>query len=205
MNQYRDYVGQVKQEVMDSPRQAVLHPRRFKASNRFVYALQFSSTDFFNNQYIWRYYYDKENVQFVPDSVYNRYYGGRLMDGAIAMPFKDDHGGLVEEVLAFPDQDYWLVSLKLDTVPNVYQVGRSFYRSEAALSPQERSTLVKDGDSTMCRIFCYYPLRYQDKVLYVLPPMGDNDSCVLVLLNLFGTDELRLLRTAPNPQGIFKP
>ena len=205
MRQYRDYIGEIKQEIIASPRQAVLHPRRFDASNRFVYGLNFSSTDFFNNQYIWRYYYDKENVQFVPDSVYDRYHEGRLTNGAIAMPFKDDHGGLVDEVLAFPDQDYLLVSLKLDTVPNVYQVGRSFYRSEAALTPQERATLVKDGDSTLCRIFCYYPLRYQDKVLYVLPPISDNDSCVLVLLDLFGSDELRLFRTAPNPPGIFKP
>ena len=201
---YSDYDGQVKREIVASPRQAVLHSRRFDANNRFVYGINFSSDDLFNNQYIWRYYYDKENVQFVPDSVYDRYHEGRLMNGAIPLPFKDDHGGLVEKVLAFPDQDYMLVLLKLDTVPNVFQAGRSFYRSASALTGKEKLGLITDGD-TPCRLFSYYPLHYQDKVLYVLPPMSDNDSCVLVLLDLFGTDELRLFRTAPNPPGVFKP
>ena len=214
MRQYKVYSDQVRSEVVASPRQAVLHPRRFDASSRFVYPARFSSTDFFNNHYIWRHYFDKENVQFVPDSVYNRFHSGRLLDGAISMPFKGDHGGLVNEVLAFPDQEYMLVSLGLDTVPNAFQVGRSFYRSEAVLSPQERAALVKDGDSTLCRhdlgseLFhrrTTDPLRYQNKVLYVLPTMGDNDSCVLVLLDLFGSDELRLFRTAPNPPDVFKP
>ena len=204
MRQYRAYSDQVKSEVASSPAQAVLHPRSFEGDSRFVYAAKFSSMDFFNNQYVWRSYYGKENVQFVPDSVYDRYHSGRLLDGAVPMPFSDDHGGLVDEVLAFPDQDYMVASLRLDTVPNVYQVGRSFYRSAAALTAEEKMALVTDGDSMLCRIFCFYPLRYQDKVLYVMPVMGDNDSCVLVVLNLPGTDELRLLRTAPNPPGIVK-
>ena len=202
MRQYKAYSDQVKSEVMSSPSQAVLHPRRFEGDSRFVYAVKFSSTDFFNNQYVWRSYYGKENVQFVPDSVYDRYHSGRLLDGAVPMPFRDDHGGLVDEVLAFPDQDYMVASLRLDTVPNVYQVGRSFYRSAAALTQEEKMGLVTDGDSTLCRIFCFYPLRYQEKVLYVMPVMSDNDSCVLVVLNLPGTDELRLFRTAPNPPSI---
>lgn len=202
MRQYKAYSDQVKSEVVLSPAQAVLHPRRFEGDSRFVYAAKFSSTDFFNNQYVWRSYYGKENVQFVPDSVFDRYHSGRLLDGAVPMPFRDDHGGLVDEVLAFPDQDYMVASLRLDTVPNVYQVGRSFYRSAAALTQEEKMGLVTDGDSTLCRIFCFYPLRYQEKVLYVMPVMSDNDSCVLVVLNLPGTDELRLFRTAPNPPSI---
>ncbi len=204
MRQYQDYSSEVKREVIASPRQAVLHQRHFNASNRFVYAAHFSSTDFFNNHYIWRYYYDKENVQFVPDSVYNRYHEGRLMDGAIPMPFHDDHGGLVDQVVAFPNQDYMLAALHLDTVPNVFQVGRSFYRSQSALTPQEKMACITDGDGTPCRMFCYYPLRYQGQVLYVLPIMDDNDTCVLVLLDLFGANEMRLRRTAPNPAGVFK-
>ena len=204
MRDYQDYSNLVKREVIASPQQAVLHPRSFDGSSRFIYSASFSSTDFFNNQYIWRYYYDKENVQFVPDSVYVRYHDGRLMSGAIALPFRDDHGGLVNEVLAFPDQDYVLLSLKLDTVPNAFQAGRSFFRSKQALSAAERQACVTDSDGTPCHIYSCYPLRYQDKILYVLPPISDNDTCVLVLLDLFGTDELRLTRTGSNPPGIFK-
>lgn len=202
MGQYKDYEDQVRQEIIDSPRQVVLHPRWFTTYNRFVYPLQFSSADFFNNHYIWRHYYNKENVQFVPDSVYNRFYEGRLLDGAVEMPFKDDHGGLVTRVVAFPDQDYMVASLKMDTVPKVYQVGRSFYRSDAELTDQQRSSLQNVGDDPTYSLFCYYPLRYQDEVHFIIPVPSDNDTCLLLLLNQQGSDEMRLSRTAPNPAGI---
>ena len=202
MAQYKAYEDQVRQEIISSPRQVVLHPRWFTAYSRFVYPMQFSSADFFNNHYIWRYYYNKENVQFVPDSVYNRFYEGRLLDGAVEMPFSDDHGGLVTRVVAFPDQDYMVATLALDTVPNVYQVGRTFFRSDASLTEQQRSSLVNCGDGTTCSLFCYYPLRYQGQVHFIIPLPRDNDTCLLVLLNQQGSDEMRLSRTAPNPQGV---
>lgn len=202
LHDYKAYADQVRSEIMASPRQAVLHPRRFETDNRFVYALKFSSDDFFNNQFIWRYYYDRENVQFVPDSVYYRFHEGRLLDGGIKMPFKDDHGGLVEEVLAFPDQDYMTAKLNLDTVPCVYQVGHSFYKATEALTEQQRVSLIEVSDNVYCSIFCYYPLRYKDDVLFVLPVPHDNDTCLLVVLNQAGSDELRLFRTAPNPREV---
>lgn len=202
LKDYKAYSDQLRHELMASPRQAVLHPRWFTTYNRFVYALQFSSDDFFTNQFIWRHYYDKENVQFVPDSVYNRYYEGRLLNGGIKMPFKDDHGGLVKEVLAFPDQDYMAVKLNLDTVPCVYQVGHAFYKSPDALTRQQRSSLVEVKREVYCSLFCYYPLRYQDDVLFVFPVPKDNDTCLQVVLNQEGSDELRLFRTAPNPPDV---
>ena len=201
MGQYKQYEDQVRQEIIDSPRQVVLHPRWFTTYNRFVYPLQFSSADFFNNHYIWRHYYNKENVQFVPDSVYNRFYEGRLFDGAVEMPFKDDHGGLVTRVAGFPDQDFMVASLNLDTVPRVYQVGRSFYRSVTDLTAQQRSSLQNNGDGSYS-LFCYYPLRYQNGVHFIIPLPSDNDTCLLLLLNQQGSDEMRLSRTAPNPVGI---
>jgi hypothetical protein len=201
MSQYKQYEDQVRQEIIDSPRQVVLHPRWFTTYSRFVYPLQFSSADFFNNHYIWRHYYNKENVQFVPDSVYNRFYEGRLFDGAVEMPFKDDHGGLVTRVVGFPDQDFMVASLNLDTVPRVYQVGRSFYSSNAELTPQQRSSLQNNDDGSYS-LFCYYPLRYQNGVHFIIPLPSDNDTCLLLLLNQQGSDEMRLSRTAPNPAGI---
>ena len=202
MGQYKDYEDLVRREIIASPKQVVLHPRWFTTYNRFVYPLQFSSADFFNNHYIWRHYYDKENVQFVPDSVYNRFYEGRLFDGAVEMPFKDDHGGLVTRVVAFPDQDFMVASVNLDTVPRVYQVGRSFYRSDTALTVQQRSSLQHSGDGAPYSLFCYYPLRYQNGVHFIIPLPSDNDTCLLLLLNQQGSDEMRLSRTAPNPAGI---
>jgi len=202
LQEYKAYSDQLRHEVMASSRQAVLHPRWFTHHNRFVYALQFSSNDFFTNQFIWRYYYDKENVQFVPDSVYNRFHEGRLLDGGVSMPFNGDHDGLVDELLAFPDQDYMTVKLNLDTVPCVYQVGRSFYKSYEALTKQQRSSLIQMGEGLSCSLFCYYPLRYKNDVFFVLPVPHDNDTCLLVVLNQEGSDELRLSRTAPNPPQV---
>ena len=200
---YRAFEEPIIAEVREASSQAILHERQFYGYSRFLYPLRFQSTAYFTNEYIWRAYFDKENIQFVADSVYDRYHSGRLLDGALPMPFTSDQPALVDSVLGVQGQDYMIVQLRSDTVPTTYQVGIAlWYTDSLALTPEERAfrrnhAMEGGGDP-----FGYYPLSYQDKILIVMPLAADKDSCLVVPLHYRDDREMRLFRTGPNPQTL---
>lgn len=197
---YRAFEEPIITEVRNAPSQAILHERQFDGYSRFLYPLRFQSTAYFTNEYIWRAFFDKENIQFVADSIYDRYHSGRLLDGAVPMPFKCNQPALADSVFGIQGQDYMVVRLHSDTIPTTYQVGIAlWYTSSQALSPEERAfrrnhAMEGGGDP-----FGYYPLRYQNEVLIVMPLAADRDSCLVVPLHYREDREMRLYRTAPNP------
>ena len=203
LKDYRIVDERVVNEIRSAPSQAILRESPYRAYNRFLYPLPMKSDWFFPNEYTWRAYFDKENVQFVPDSVYDRFHGGRLLDGAIEMPFSSDRPALVGRLLAFPDQDYMVMPLQLDTLPTAYQVGTAFWNdTSSVLSAEERDYRHKHGLMSSSDPFGYYPLRYDGRVLMVLPLMSNKVTRMELLLDYAGDEKVTLHREAPNPDGV---
>ena len=50
--------------------------------------------------------------------------------------------------------------------------------------------------------FGYYPLRYEGKVLMVLPLMGNQMTSMRLLLDYAGDEVVTLYRQGPNPPGV---
>ena len=206
LQQYKAVNERVVEEIRSAPGQAILRESPFKGYSRFLFTLPMKSDYFFTNEYIWRAYFDKENVQFVSDSVYVRLHDGRLLDGAIAMPFKADRPALYGGLVAFPDQDYMLLTLKLDSLPTAYQMGKAFWNDGGdALSSSEKAYRHQYAIETASDPIGYYPLRYAGQVMMVLPLMGDKISRVELLLDYAGDDRIMLYREGPNPAQVKKP
>ena len=201
LRDYRELNERVVNEIQSSPSQAILRETTFNRYNRFLYPLPMQSDRFFPNEYIWRAYFDKENVQFVADSVYGRFHEGRLLDGAIDMPFTSDRPSLTGVVQAFPDQDYMVLPLRLDTLPTAYQVGTAF-RSAQSLSSSEEAFRRKYALKTGSDPIGYYPLRYKGQVLMVLPLVSDGVSSMELLLDYAGDQRVTLYRKDDNPTGV---
>ena len=200
---YKAVDERVVNAIRTAPSQAILRESPYSVYNRFLYPLPMKSDWFFPNEYTWRAYFDKENVQFVPDSVYDRFHGGRLLDGAIEMPFSSDRPALVGRLLAFPDQDYMVMPLQLDTLPTAYQVGTAFWNdTSSVLSAEERDYRHKHGLMSSSDPFGYYPLRYDGRVLMVLPLMSNKVTRMELLLDYAGDEKVTLHREAPNPDGV---
>ena len=202
----RDYKAvdeQVVNEIRSATGQAILREAPFTRYNRFLYPLPMQSDKFFQNEYIWRAYFNKDNIQFVSDSVYNRFHSGRLLDGAVEMPFTSDKPALTGRVVAFPDQDYMILPLNLDTLPTAYQVGTAL-RNDAidALSESERDFRKKYAIKTSSDPFGYYPLRFDGKAVMVLPLVGNGITSMELLLDYAGDERVTLFRQAPNPEGV---
>jgi hypothetical protein len=193
---YKDYDDQVVKEIMDSPSQAVLKERQFEIYTRFAKSMKYVSTDFFDRELVYRSYYGKENVQFVSDSVYERYHSGRLLDGATLLPLKCDHPEIADTIWSFPDQDYMAIVIKGDTLPPTYQGAKYyFYETNGDLDQEEQERRRNYGISAEYTPIGYYPLYYQGKQLLICPlPTDDVASIVISFQGDVSEGEMTLTR-----------
>jgi len=193
MRAYQAYQDDIVNEIVAAPRQAVLKERTFDTYSRFIKPVNFVSTHFFGHEVVYCGYFGKENVQFVPDSVYSRYHEGRLLDGAMPLPLHSDRPDLTGAVLSFPDQDYITVEIKTDTFPHSLQTARYHLASSNNLSQDEMQRRVNYGLITNYNPMGFFPLRYQGHILLVLPlPTVDISHIVIPLGMDPGSPELTL-------------
>ena len=168
---YKAFEDGVVSDIVKAPREAVLLERRFDGYSRFVFPLRFVSSETFMRENVYCAYYDKDNVQFVSDSVYARYHQGRLLDGAIEAPVKTDRPDIVNTMLMIPGQEYMVITLNVDTMPFTSQQA-SYVVS--ALSQEEMEFRNNYGLFTDHTPQGFYPLRYQDRLLLIFPSVSDS-------------------------------
>lgn len=196
LHQYKAYDDQAVAEITASPRQAVLLQRQFDGYSRFIKLMNYMSTNFFAHELVYCVYYDKDNVQFVSDSVYHRFHENRLLDGATVWPVKSDSPDVTGDVLRIPGQDYMAVTLLLDTIPHTPQTARYLFSDpDVSLSAQERQLRRQEGLTTDYSPMGFYPLEYQGRRYLILPvpdstitrievPLGYSPSAPFVTLQL---------------------
>ena len=168
---YKAFEDGVVSDIVKAPREAVLLERRFDGYSRFVFPLRFVSSETFMRENVYCAYYDKDNVQFVSDSVYARYHQGRLLDGAVESPVKTDRPDIVNAMLTIPGQEYMVITLNVDTMPFTSQQA-SYVVS--ALSQEEMEFRNNYGLFTDHTPQGFYPLRYQDRLLLIFPSVSDS-------------------------------
>ena len=168
---YKAFEDGVVSDIVKAPREAVLLERRFDGYSRFVFPLRFVSSETFMRENVYCDYYDKDNVQFVSDSVYARYHQGRLLDGAVEAPVKTDRPDVVKTMLTIPGQEYMVITLNVDTMPFTSQQA-SYVVS--ALSQEEMEFRNNYGLFTDHTPKGFYPLRYQDRLLLIFPSVSDS-------------------------------
>jgi hypothetical protein len=168
LNNYREYDRQTVNEIISSPQQAVLLERQYGDYSRFIKPMNYSSTDFFAHEIIYRAYFNRENVQFVSDSVYTRYHEGRLLEGAISHDVESDCPRIVGQAYLFSNQDYMALELKSDTLPCTFQTAR-FYQSSRAWENDsvERERRHHYGINIDYEPSGFYPIEYNGKCLLI--------------------------------------
>lgn len=185
LNSYQAYEKEVTAELVAAPRQAVLRMRTFNEYSRFIKPVNYISTNFFAQEVVFCGYYDKDNVQFVSDSIYERYHTGRLLDGATRLPLVSDRPDLVDSVLAFSGQDYMAVVLHVDTIPHTFQTARYYMsRPGVGLTDDERQRREDYGLVTDYNPCGFYPLRYQGMNLLIFPLMTSGISQIVFPIEL---------------------
>lgn len=178
----------IEREIAAAPRHAVLHEYRFEKRGRFITPLRYVSTDFFNREATYCAYYDKDNVQFVSDSIYNRYHSGHLLDGAVPMPLLSDRPEIADTVLAIPNTNYMVILLNVDTLLPTPQLA-TYYLAEPGdgLSEQDKQYRTRHGIADDFEPHGFFPLYYQGRQMLVCPFINKNISHAEFQLDYDGT------------------
>jgi hypothetical protein len=195
LSQYKAYNDQAVAEITASPRQAVLQQRQFDGYSRFIKLMNYMSTNYFAHELVYCAYFDKDNVQFVGDSVYRRYHEHRLLDGATVWPVKTDAPHVTGDVLRIPGQDYMAVTLLLDTIPHTPQTARYLFTDpDATLSAQEHQYRREEGLTTDYSPMGFYPLEYQGRRYLILPVPDSTITSIEIPLDYSATPPVVTLR-----------
>ena len=158
MKRYQAFFNAIEADIRNTAdRQVILPTGDFKDYSRFIKYVNFDSWNFFIREETLCYYYDKDNIQFVPDSVVERYRSGRLLDGAQVSPFSAPDCPDIVAVFTFPDQDYWAVQMRQDTISHSYQFAQPY---------------GSDG-TPIAAIVGYFPLLYQGHEYLIFPTVDD--------------------------------
>ncbi len=110
---YRNYDQSIQQLIADGPRQCILKASHAPISSRWILPDVYDN-DTYHCAYrtIYSCYYDKDNVQFLPATIYERYVAGTLLEGAEAAPFTSSDPSLADTLLTIDGAPYALVPLK---------------------------------------------------------------------------------------------
>ena len=172
LRRYKTYDKQAVNEILTAPDQAVLRERQYDGYSRFIKPMNFMSTNFFAHEDIYRAYFGKKNVQFVSDSVYERFHGGRLLDGAHRHDNqKTNRPELIGNVYTFDDQDYIAVELNVDILPGSFQTAE-FHKDKNLMAKCGESESVELKEQQRRRDYGitidydpvgFYPLEYQGR------------------------------------------
>ena len=177
---YKTYEDGVVSAIREAPREAILRESRFGGYSRFITPLRYVSSEYFVREDIYRAYYDKDNVQFVSDSIYERYQEGRLLDGAVKQPLFTDHPDLFGDALGFPDQDYMVLEVRADTLPVTAQLARyNLLAGDENMSAAEKDYRRKYGLVIDYKTYGFYPLRFQGRLLLVFAAMDSTVSDIV--------------------------
>ena len=184
LNQYKVYNDQVEREIAASPSQAILQERQFDGYSRFIKPMNYMSTNYFAHEVIYRAYYGKNNVQFVSDSVFERFNEGRLLEGAQALAVKSDLPNVADTVYAFTDQDYIAIPLKNHSLPCTFQTARYYSNSDQSISPEEAQRRKDYGINIDYEPRGFYPIEYQGRSYLISAPIGKQDNKLVFPLTL---------------------
>lgn len=185
VGEYKAFDDRMVAEIIAAPRQAVLQERFFDGYNRFIKPMNYISSNFFAHGVVYCAYYDKDNVQFVADSIFERYHKGRLLDGATRLPMVSDPAHIVDSVLAIHGQDYMAVVLHTDTIPWTFQTSR-YYIAPATMGMTENEMKRRTdyGLVTDYNPQGFFPLRYQGRILLIFPAIDSQTSHIVFPLAL---------------------
>ena len=174
LKRYKAYDDRAVSEIVASPDQAVLRQRVYDGYSRFIKPMNFISSSFFAHEVIYRAYFGKKNVQFVSDSVYVRYYQGRLLDGAClhGTGVQDSsHPSLIGNVYFFDDQQYIAIEFTADAMPCSFQTAQFHEKNDiivkrgspTPLEAEEQQRRRDYGITIDYDPAGFYPLEYQGK------------------------------------------
>ena len=98
----------------------------------------------------------------------------------MTLPMTSDRPDITGTINIVPQLGYMTVELKTDTIPMTFQTARYYLAS--SLSPEEMERRVNYGLITDYNPMGFFPLRYQGRILLVMPEFTRDISHIVIPL-----------------------
>ena len=159
---FQTYFQDIENTIRQTPdRQVLLNVQSYDDYTRFMKFFWLDSWNYFIYEEPWCIHYGKDNIQFVNDTIYRRFNEGRLLDGAVSVPFSSTHPADVESLFTVPDSTYFAVQMASDTITRSYQFA-----------------VVTDANGSPMQPLFYFPLLYQGREYFLFPTISDSVSTI---------------------------
>ncbi len=204
LKRYKAFNDRAMNEIITAPNQAVLHQRLYDGYSRFIKPMNFISSSFFAHEDIYRAYFGKKNVQFVNDSVYNRYHQGRLLDGAHLHGTgaqNSNHPELIGNIYLLENQNYIAIEFEANTLPGSFQTAEFHKNKASTVKPEELDSAAAREQQRRRNYGItidydpagFYPLEYQGKCYLICKAPDASVSHIVFPLWLTpGSEELSI-------------
>jgi len=164
---YQAYFEQMEQEVARGQEQCILPEREFNGYSRFVKPFYLKSWGYFIREKAMCWHFGKTNIQFVNDTILDRFNSGRLLDGASQLPFTSSMPDVISSLQAVGG-DYVIATTPQGSgIRHTNQ--RVIYR--AGKQATDAADAAQQGKA---QTVSFFPIIYQGCTYYVLPPIDES-------------------------------
>jgi hypothetical protein len=175
LNHFRQYNDGVVASIKAAPRECIVPASRFTEVSRFLMPVCYNSAGYYTYARYYDYYYNKDNVQFLPDSMLARYQRPDILAGGKAAPFVSSNNAVATTLYTFGTQDYSIVPIDSRYILNdfanatVHPVDKS-----GNMDAKELQRRYLHGFSTASTPVNYYHVKHHGKTYIILPHIGDD-------------------------------
>lgn len=162
--------------LMDSP-EGVVKAYPTPADNRFYYTLKYNNDDETCYTKFIGYFYGKENVAFIGDSLYCRYKSELpFMHGAVAMDYASESPQWASGIYSFDGAPYTVVPIECDSVTDRTGLhSKLFYNDlEAHVGANFVKKRTRQGKMRDYQPYNHYHLKREGKLYVIMPELNDS-------------------------------
>ena len=188
---YKYYDDGVTAQIAASPAECVLQASKSPVSNKWVYPVTYDNDGYMTHKHFYCCYYGKDNLQFLPADIYDRYQSGDLMAGGVAAPFARTQGEQGDSIYTFGDHPYSIVPMGTERPRLTDSQARVYYESmERHLGAEEAARRKQWNEMPKYMPMSQYYLKQGDNFYVILPQLEDDVVAIEIPIKQGGKDTM---------------
>ncbi|MBR5102377.1 MAG: hypothetical protein IK092_04575 [Muribaculaceae bacterium] len=171
---YRTFNDNVEQAIAQAPRQCILPVYEFPRS-RWVSPSYYDSHRYSSYVEYYNLYYDKDNVVFLRDSLYDRVNSDNLLRGSKLLDFSSSNSEVIDTVYAFPGNYFALVPMDRKNIKIEFDlVTMKVHNIEERYDADELANKKLWGTLKQVEQGYIYYIEWHGRYFLVLPEIQDD-------------------------------
>lgn len=198
---YKQYDDGVTAQIVAAPAECVLQASKSPVSNKWVYPVTYDNDGYMTHKHFYCCYYGKDNLQFLPADIYDRYHSGDLLAGGQAAPFTRTQGAIGDTIYTFGAHPYSIVPLGTERPRLTSSQAHVYYESmERHLGAEETARRKQWNEMPKYMPMSQYYLKQGDAYYLILPQLEPDVVAIEIPIKEGGDDSMLRFERNTNHQ-----